>query len=160
MADGGAVQAEVMLYTYPDQRHDVEAMYVARNGDVVLITNVPSPTEPADFARRSCLEFRIGVVVERPCRGAVGGQLADRSRLCAVPIDYRRVALTGRPSCRGSDVCAGFHFRDGLDYRLGRPFRRAPRLRPRRTWRGAGEGVSWVNVAAGSCLRAKVVARR
>jgi hypothetical protein len=39
-ADGGRgmVQAEILLYAYPDQRHDVESMYVARNGDIVLIT--------------------------------------------------------------------------------------------------------------------------
>ena len=39
----GFVQAEVLRYTYPDQRHDVEAMYVAPNGDIVLITKRPLP---------------------------------------------------------------------------------------------------------------------
>ncbi len=42
-ADGGRgfVQPEVLQYTYPDQRHDVESMYVAVNGDIFLITKRP-----------------------------------------------------------------------------------------------------------------------
>jgi hypothetical protein len=34
----GSVEADSLIYTYPDGRHDVEAMYVAPNGDVFLIT--------------------------------------------------------------------------------------------------------------------------
>jgi len=37
----GAVPAERLRYTYPDSPHDVEAMYVAPNGDVLLITKRP-----------------------------------------------------------------------------------------------------------------------
>ena len=58
-ADGmrGFVQAEVVRYTYPDQRHDVEAMYVAQNGDVVLITKRPLPDRSGHL--RQALVFRV-----------------------------------------------------------------------------------------------------
>jgi hypothetical protein len=35
------VKPERLEYSYPDWRHDVESMYVAQNGDVVLITKRP-----------------------------------------------------------------------------------------------------------------------
>jgi hypothetical protein len=35
------VRAERLRYVYPDGPHDVEAMYVARSGDIVLITKRP-----------------------------------------------------------------------------------------------------------------------
>jgi hypothetical protein len=53
----GEVKAEVLRYTYPDQRHDVEAMYVAPNGDVVLITK--RPLMGANARLRPALVFRI-----------------------------------------------------------------------------------------------------
>ena len=58
-ADGlrGFVQAEVVRYTYPDERHDVEAMYVAPNGDVVLITKRPLPGRSGRL--RQALVFRV-----------------------------------------------------------------------------------------------------
>jgi hypothetical protein len=58
-ADGtrGSVQPEVVRYTYPDQRHDVEAMYVAPNGDIVLITK--RPLLGGGNRLRSALVFRI-----------------------------------------------------------------------------------------------------
>jgi hypothetical protein len=58
-ADGvrGFVQAEVVRYAYPDQRHDVEAMYVAPNGDVVLITKRPLPNRSGRL--RQALVFRV-----------------------------------------------------------------------------------------------------
>lgn len=37
----GEVNAERLTYTYPDSRHDVEAMYVAPNRDIYLITKRP-----------------------------------------------------------------------------------------------------------------------
>jgi hypothetical protein len=37
----GDVEAEALPYRYPDQAHDVEAMYVAPNADVFLITKRP-----------------------------------------------------------------------------------------------------------------------
>jgi hypothetical protein len=43
VASGGrdTVRAEPLRYVYPDGPHDVEAMYVAPNGDIVLITKRP-----------------------------------------------------------------------------------------------------------------------
>ena len=32
-----------MRYTYPDEGEDVEAMYVAQNGDVVVVSKRPLP---------------------------------------------------------------------------------------------------------------------
>jgi hypothetical protein len=40
----GSLTAERLTFTYPDRRHDVEAMYVAPDGDVVLITKRPLRT--------------------------------------------------------------------------------------------------------------------
>jgi hypothetical protein len=58
-ATGGRseVKAEVLRYTYPDQRHDVEAMYVAPNGDIVLITKRPLMTTAGHL--RPALVFRV-----------------------------------------------------------------------------------------------------
>jgi hypothetical protein len=58
-ATGGRseVKAEVLRYTYPDQRHDVEAMYVAPNGDIVLITKRPLMTAAGQL--RPALVFRV-----------------------------------------------------------------------------------------------------
>jgi hypothetical protein len=53
----GEVTAEVLQYTYPDQRHDVEAMYVAPNGDIVLITKRPMMTAAGHL--RPALVFRV-----------------------------------------------------------------------------------------------------
>ena len=48
---------EVVRYAYPDQRHDVEAMYIAPNGDVVLITK--RPLRDRSGRLRQALVFRV-----------------------------------------------------------------------------------------------------
>ncbi len=53
----GEVTAQRITYTYPDQRHDVEAMYVAPSGDIFLITKRPLPAR--DRHLRPALVFRI-----------------------------------------------------------------------------------------------------
>ena len=53
----GAVPAERLRYTYPDSPHDVEAMYVAPNGDVLLITK--RPMSDAVPRLRPALVFRL-----------------------------------------------------------------------------------------------------
>jgi hypothetical protein len=53
----GTVTAEALKYTYPDGPHDVEAMYVSPNGDVVLITK--RPLFNAARRLRPALVFRI-----------------------------------------------------------------------------------------------------
>jgi len=41
VAGRDTISAEQLRYTYPDQPHDVEAMYVAPTGDIILITKRP-----------------------------------------------------------------------------------------------------------------------
>ena len=53
----GEVQAEALRFSYPDRGHDVEAMYVAPNGDVVMITK--RALEGRDKRLRSALVFRV-----------------------------------------------------------------------------------------------------
>lgn len=53
----GTVDAARLDYTYPDGPHDVEAMYVAPNGDTFLVTKRPS-TDAAGHLRPT-LVFRI-----------------------------------------------------------------------------------------------------
>jgi hypothetical protein len=53
----GTLTAERVAFTYPDHRHDVEAMYVAPNGDVALITKRPLRTLFRHL--RPALVFRI-----------------------------------------------------------------------------------------------------
>ena len=53
----GTVQAEMLRYTYADQRHDVEAMYVAANGDIYLITKRPMFDRAGHL--RPALVFRL-----------------------------------------------------------------------------------------------------
>lgn len=53
----GEVKAERLTYRYPDAKHDVEAMYVATNGDVWLITK--RPLRALGRGLRPALVFRI-----------------------------------------------------------------------------------------------------
>jgi hypothetical protein len=53
----GDVRAEALTYRYVDGPHDVEAMYVAANGDVVLITK--RPLMDASRRLRPALVFRL-----------------------------------------------------------------------------------------------------
>ncbi|MEP6492506.1 MAG: hypothetical protein ABJF01_07505 [bacterium] len=56
-ATRGAVRAEALVYRYVDEPHDVEAMYVAPNGDIVLITK--RPLRNAAGHGRPALIFRL-----------------------------------------------------------------------------------------------------
>jgi hypothetical protein len=51
------VTAEALQFQYEDRPHDVEAMYVAPNGDVVLITKRPMIMRPRHY--RQALVFRL-----------------------------------------------------------------------------------------------------
>lgn len=53
----GSLKAEALLYRYQDRPHDVEAMYVPPNGDVVLITKRPISVRLGHF--RDALVFRL-----------------------------------------------------------------------------------------------------
>ena len=56
-AMGSISVGQSVTFTYADRAHDVEAMYVARNGDVFLITKRALATESAHL--RPALVFRI-----------------------------------------------------------------------------------------------------
>jgi hypothetical protein len=70
----GTLTAERVTFTYPDRRHDVEAMYVAPNGDVVLITKRPLHTLLRHL--RPALVFRIPAGAWKS-RRAVAAKLDD-----------------------------------------------------------------------------------
>ncbi|HTE46579.1 MAG TPA: hypothetical protein VK636_15105 [Gemmatimonadaceae bacterium] len=53
----GAVRADALVYRYADGPHDVEAMYVAPNGEIVLITK--RPLTGAAGQSRPALIFRL-----------------------------------------------------------------------------------------------------
>src|SRR5262249_17632921 len=53
----GIVTAERVEFSYPDARHDVEAMYVAPHGDVFVITK--RPLRAPSKRLRPALVFRI-----------------------------------------------------------------------------------------------------
>jgi hypothetical protein len=53
----GDVTAQSLIYTYADGPHDVEAMYVAPNADIYLITK--RPLRDAAGRRRQALVFRV-----------------------------------------------------------------------------------------------------
>jgi hypothetical protein len=84
----GQVQAEVLHYTYPDQSHDVEAMYVAPNGDVVLITKRPIQ----DRARRlrPALVFRVPASAWGTSDRAVA-QLVDSLPIVPGSVPFRLI---------------------------------------------------------------------
>jgi hypothetical protein len=70
----GSITAQKLSYSYSEARHDVEAMYVAPNGDIFLITKRPLRT----FRRglRPALIFRIPAAAWNE-KGAVIAQLDD-----------------------------------------------------------------------------------
>ena len=53
----GTVSAEHVTFAYPDQRHDVEAIYIAPNGDAFLITKRPQRGTRGRL--RPALVFRV-----------------------------------------------------------------------------------------------------
>ena len=55
----GAFAAEKLTYVYPDGPRDVEAMYVAPNGDVFLISKRPLRAKGGDRHLRPALVYRL-----------------------------------------------------------------------------------------------------
>lgn len=74
----GTVAAQRLTYTYSDQPHDVEAMYVAPNGDAFLITK--RRLLAADATPRPALVFRI------PASAWTGGTPAVAQLVDSLPI--------------------------------------------------------------------------
>jgi hypothetical protein len=78
------VRAEKLRYVYADRPHDVEAMYVARNGDVLLITKRPL----LDSARR----LRPALVFSLPARA-----WRDPERVVAQLVDSLSIVPGAQP---------------------------------------------------------------
>ena len=72
------VRAEKLRYVYADRPHDVEAMYVARNGDIFLITKRPL----LDSARR----LRPALVFSLPARAWRDGEQVVAQLVDSLPI--------------------------------------------------------------------------
>lgn len=72
------IDAERLDYAYPDGAHDVEAMYVAPNGDTFLITKRPS-TDPTGHLRPA-LVFRLAAAAWK------SGGRASAERVDSLPI--------------------------------------------------------------------------
>jgi hypothetical protein len=70
----GSLSADSVAYTYPDRAHDVEAMYVAANGDIYLITK--RALRSRFGALRPALLFRIPVSAWSESKSVVA-QLVD-----------------------------------------------------------------------------------
>ena len=69
-----SIGAQRLRYTYPDGPHDVEAMYVAPSGDIVLITKRPSGSGGGRL--RPALVFTLPVSAWS-ARGTVSASLVD-----------------------------------------------------------------------------------
>jgi hypothetical protein len=82
------VRAEELRYAYADARHDVEAMYVAPNGDTFLITKRPI-ADGAGHLRRA-LVFRLPAAAWR-ARGVTMAQLVDSLPIVPGSIPLRSI---------------------------------------------------------------------
>jgi hypothetical protein len=85
---GGSVNAEILRYTYTDRPHDVEAMYVAPNGDVVLITKRPIANGNGQL--RPALVFRLSATAWKT-RDRVVAQLVDSLPIVPGSVPLRMV---------------------------------------------------------------------
>jgi hypothetical protein len=73
-AKHGGVSAEALQYRYQDRPHDVEAMYVPPNGDIVLITKRPIIVRRGQY--RDALVFRLSSSLWR-AKGVAVAALVD-----------------------------------------------------------------------------------
>ena len=110
-----SLEAERLTFDYPNGPQDVEAMYVARNGDVFLIAKRPR----LDAARRPLTGARVPDSGERMAKGAhrrrgARGQPTDRAGQRTVPPHNRRGAVTGREAPRGAHLYAALCLRHRL----------------------------------------------
>jgi hypothetical protein len=87
-AHTGKVAAEHVTFTYPDGKHDVEAMYVAPAGDVYLITKRPSRS--GAFRLRHALVFRVPSSAWSTGRAAVA-QLVDSLSIVPGSAPFRTI---------------------------------------------------------------------
>ena len=139
----GAIAAERLVFRYPDGPHDVEAMYVAPNGDVVLITK--RRRLAADRRMRPALVFTL------PASAWAVGKIAVATLTDSLPIvpgSARLRTITDAalsPDARFLAVRTyGEVFVFNVDSASGRP-RGAPSVCDiTRVQKANGEGITWV----------------
>ena len=120
----GSLRARQLAFTYEDGQHDVEAMFVARDGSINLVTKrAPQNMARESQARPHFQHTANGLVLRRTHRRKAHRQPANRSRLGNPAHDYRRLPLMGRPAPRRA------HLSPGLRHGHGQrdTSRRAPR---------------------------------
>ena len=155
-------ERRALRYVYSDGPHDVEAMYVAPNGDILLITKRPLADRAGGASPRAGVraagEFVGASAAER------GAELIDSLPIVpgSAPLraDHRRRALTRRPTSRRAHVCADVHLRDESPHRPRRSSSRRACATSFPLGEAQGEGITWVDNAGASPSRAKGRARR
>ncbi len=84
----GALKAELLRFRYADRPHDVEAMYVAPNGDVVLITKRELRDRNGEL--RQALVFRVPASSWGQARPAVA-ELVDSLPIVPSSVPFRLI---------------------------------------------------------------------
>ena len=141
----GAIAAERLVFRYADGPHDVEAMYVAPNGDVVLITK--RRRLAADRTLRPALVFTL------PSSAWGTGKLAVATLSDSLPIvpgSARLRTITDAALSPDARLLAVRTYREvyvfAVDSATGRPRRGAPPsvCDLSRVQKDNGEGITWV----------------
>jgi len=91
----GALSPDSVSYTYPDGKHDVEAMYVAPNGDTFLITKRPE--------RARTLHLRPALVYRLPA-----SVWTQRNRVVAERVDSLPIVPGSTPLRTITDASLSF----------------------------------------------------
>jgi len=84
----GGLKAELLRFRYADRPHDVEAMYVAPNGDVVLITKRELRDQNGEL--RQALVFRVPASAWGQARPAVAA-LVDSLPIVPSSVPFRLI---------------------------------------------------------------------
>ena len=140
----GAIAAERLVYRYTDGPHDVEAMYVAPNGDVILITK--RRRLGADRRMRPALVFTV------PASAWATGKIAVATLTDSLPIvpgSARLRTITDAALSPDAQLLAvrtyGEVYVFGVDSATGRPRGGAPSVCDiTRIQKDNGEGITWV----------------
>jgi hypothetical protein len=150
----GAIAAERLYYRYEDGPHDVEAMYVAPNGDVVLITK--RPLKGTDGRLRPALVFRVPASAWRAAAASGRDSVVVASLVDSLPIvpgsaKLRTITDAGlSPDARLLAVRTYAQvFVFAVDSATGRTRASVPPATcdVTRLQRATGEGVTWVGMA-------------
>jgi hypothetical protein len=140
----GAIAAERLVFRYADGPHDVEAMYVAPNGDVVLITK--RRRLAADRRMRPALVFTL------PASAWGAGKIAVATLTDSLPIvpgSARLRTITDAALSPDARLLAVRTYAEvytfAVDSATGRPRGGAPSVCDlTRVQNDNGEGITWV----------------